>query len=165
MGLGMMGLAILIFIMVFGMLYVAFRNQEDKANANENVVAGDSVTLIDYTEEDPALHLPDNITACGNDVFRQSCALHYADKDSQTAHSLGKAGYSFRLAFNAPLSSISPMFSLYHPRLRSGNTTSSCQIMGILCKPFMLPINAQTRRSVSAFSFVPNTIASRVTKI
>ena len=42
----MMGLAILIFIMVFGMLYVAFRNQEDKANANENVVAGDSVTLI-----------------------------------------------------------------------------------------------------------------------
>ena len=57
MGLGMMGLAILIFIMVFGMLYVAFRNQEDKANANENVVAGDSVTLIDYTEEDPVLHL------------------------------------------------------------------------------------------------------------
>ncbi|MBO7660311.1 MAG: hypothetical protein J6S65_02095 [Bacteroidaceae bacterium] len=50
MGLGMMGLAILIFIMVFGMLYVAFRNQEDKANANENVVAGDSVTLIDYTQ-------------------------------------------------------------------------------------------------------------------
>ena len=31
MGLGMMGLAILIFIMVFGMLYVSFRNQEDKA--------------------------------------------------------------------------------------------------------------------------------------
>jgi hypothetical protein len=59
MGLGMMGLAILIFIMVFGMLYVAFRNQEDKANANENVVAGDSVTLIDYTEEDPVLHLPE----------------------------------------------------------------------------------------------------------
>ena len=59
MGLGMMGLAILIFIMVFGMLYVAFRNQEDKANANENVVAGDSVTLIDYTEEDSALHLPE----------------------------------------------------------------------------------------------------------
>ena len=59
MGLGMMGLAILIFIMVFGMLYVAFRNQEDKANANENVVTGDSVTLIDYTEEDPAFHLPD----------------------------------------------------------------------------------------------------------
>lgn len=58
MGLGMMGLAILIFIMVFGMLYVAFRNQEDKANANENV-AGDSVTLIDYTEEDPALNLPE----------------------------------------------------------------------------------------------------------
>ena len=57
MGLGMMGLAILIFIMVFGMLYVAFRNQEDKANANENVVAGDSVTLIDYTEEDSVLHL------------------------------------------------------------------------------------------------------------
>jgi hypothetical protein len=25
----------------------------------ENVVAGDSVTLIDYTEEDPALHLPE----------------------------------------------------------------------------------------------------------
>jgi hypothetical protein len=50
MGLGMMGLAILIFIMVFGMLYVAFRNQEDKANTNENVVAGDSVTLIDYTQ-------------------------------------------------------------------------------------------------------------------
>ena len=50
MGLGMMGLAILIFIMVFGMLYVSFRNQEDKANANENVVAGDSVTLIDYTQ-------------------------------------------------------------------------------------------------------------------
>ena len=59
MGLGMMGLAILIFIMVFGMLYVAFRNQEDKANANENVVAGDSVTLIDYTEEGPALVLPE----------------------------------------------------------------------------------------------------------
>ena len=59
MGLGMMGLAILIFIMVFGMLYVAFRNQEDKANANENVVAGDSVTLIDYTEEDPVLNLPE----------------------------------------------------------------------------------------------------------
>ena len=59
MGLGMMGLAILIFIMVFGMLYVAFRNQEDKANANENVVAGDSVTLIDYTEEDSVLHLPE----------------------------------------------------------------------------------------------------------
>ena len=59
MGLGMMGLAILIFIMVFGMLYVAFRNQEDKANANENVVAGDSVTLIDYTEEDSPLHLPE----------------------------------------------------------------------------------------------------------
>ena len=57
MGLGMMGLAILIFIMVFGMLYVAFRNQEDKANANENVVAGDSVTLIDYTEENSVLHL------------------------------------------------------------------------------------------------------------
>lgn len=57
MGLGMMGLAILIFIMVFGMLYVSFRNQEDKANANENVVTGDSVTLIDYTEEDPALNL------------------------------------------------------------------------------------------------------------
>lgn len=57
MGLGMMGLAILIFIMVFGMLYVSFRNQEDKANANENVVAGDSVTLIDYTEEDSVLHL------------------------------------------------------------------------------------------------------------
>ena len=57
MGLGMMGLAILIFIMVFGMLYVAFRNQEDKANANENVVAGDSVTLIDYTKEDSVLHL------------------------------------------------------------------------------------------------------------
>ena len=57
MGLGMMGLAILIFIMVFGMLYVAFRNQEDKANTNENVVAGDSVTLIDYTEEDSVLHL------------------------------------------------------------------------------------------------------------
>ena len=57
MGLGMMGLAILIFIMVFGMLYVAFRNQEDKANANENVVTGDSVTLIDYTEEDSILHL------------------------------------------------------------------------------------------------------------
>ena len=57
MGLGMMGLAILIFIMVFGMLYVAFRNQEDKANANENVVTGDSVTLIDYTEEDSVLHL------------------------------------------------------------------------------------------------------------
>ena len=57
MGLGMMGLAILIFIMMFGMLYVAFRNQEDKANANENVVAGDSVTLIDYTEEDSVLHL------------------------------------------------------------------------------------------------------------
>lgn len=56
MGLGMMGLAILIFIL-FGMLYVAFRNQEDKANANENVVAGDSVTLIDYTEEDSVLHL------------------------------------------------------------------------------------------------------------
>ena len=54
-----MGLAILIFIMVFGMLYVAFRNQEEKANANENVVAGDSVTLIDYTEEDPALNLPE----------------------------------------------------------------------------------------------------------
>ena len=54
-----MGLAILIFIMVFGMLYVAFRNQEDKANANENVVAGDSVTLIDYTEEDSVLHLPE----------------------------------------------------------------------------------------------------------
>ena len=59
MGLGMMGLAILIFIMVFGMLYVSFRNQEDKANANENVVAGDSVTLIDYTEEGPALVLPE----------------------------------------------------------------------------------------------------------
>ena len=59
MGLGMMGLAILIFIMVFGMLYVAFRTQEDKANANENVVAGDSVTLIDYTEEDSVLHLPE----------------------------------------------------------------------------------------------------------
>lgn len=59
MGLGMMGLAILIFIMVFGMLYVAFRNQEDKANANENVVTGDSVMLIDYTEEDPALNLPE----------------------------------------------------------------------------------------------------------
>ncbi len=59
MGLGMMGLAILIFIMVFGMLYVSFRNQEDKANANENVVTGDSVTLIDYTEEDPALNLPE----------------------------------------------------------------------------------------------------------
>ena len=59
MGLGMMGLAILIFIMVFGMLYVAFRNQENKANANENVVAGDSVTLIDYTEEDSVLHLPE----------------------------------------------------------------------------------------------------------
>ena len=59
MGLGMMGLAILIFIMVFGMLYVAFRNQEDKANTNENVVTGDSVTLIDYTEEDPALNLPE----------------------------------------------------------------------------------------------------------
>jgi hypothetical protein len=57
MGLGMMGLAILIFIMVFGMLYVSFRNQEDKANANENVVTGDSVTLIDYTEEDSVLHL------------------------------------------------------------------------------------------------------------
>ncbi len=57
MGLGMMGLAILIFIMVFGMLYVSFRNQEDKANANENVVTGDSVTLIDYTEEDSILHL------------------------------------------------------------------------------------------------------------
>ena len=57
MGLGMMGLAILIFIMVFGMLYVSFRNQEDKANANENVVAGDSVTLIDYTKEDSVLHL------------------------------------------------------------------------------------------------------------
>ena len=56
MGLGMMGLAILIFIMVFGMLYVSFRNQEDKANANENVVTGDSVTLIDYTE-DSVLHL------------------------------------------------------------------------------------------------------------
>ncbi len=59
MGLGMMGLAILIFIMVFGMLYVSFRNQEDKANANENVVTGDSVTLIDYTEEDSVLHLPE----------------------------------------------------------------------------------------------------------
>lgn len=59
MGLGMMGLAILIFIMVFGMLYVSFRNQEDKANANENVVTGDSVTLIDYTEEDSVLHLHD----------------------------------------------------------------------------------------------------------
>ena len=59
MGLGMMGLAILIFIMVFGMLYVAFRNQEDKANANENVVTGDSVTLIDYTEEDSVLVLPE----------------------------------------------------------------------------------------------------------
>jgi hypothetical protein len=57
MGLGMMGLAILIFIMVFGMLYVSFRNQEDKANANENVVTGDSVTLIDYTEENSVLHL------------------------------------------------------------------------------------------------------------
>ena len=57
MGLGMMGLAILIFIMVFGMLYVAFRNQEDKANANENLVTGDSVTLIDYTKEDSVLHL------------------------------------------------------------------------------------------------------------
>ena len=48
MGLGMMGLAILIFIMVFGLLYVSFRNQEDKAE--QNVVAGDSVTLIDYTQ-------------------------------------------------------------------------------------------------------------------
>lgn len=48
MGLGMMGLAILIFIMVFGMLYVSFRNQEDKAE--QNVVAGDSVMLIDYTQ-------------------------------------------------------------------------------------------------------------------
>lgn len=48
MGLGMMGLAILIFIMVFGMLYVSFRNQENKAE--QNVVAGDSVTLIDYTQ-------------------------------------------------------------------------------------------------------------------
>ena len=47
MGLGMMGLAILIFIMVFGMLYVSFRNQEDKAE--QNVAPGDSVTLIDYT--------------------------------------------------------------------------------------------------------------------
>lgn len=58
MGLGMMGLAILIFIMVFGMLYVSFRNQEDKANAKENVATGDSVTLIDYTEEDTVLQLP-----------------------------------------------------------------------------------------------------------
>ena len=48
MGLGMMGLAILIFIMVFGMLYVSFRNQEDKAE--QNVAPGDSVTLIDYTQ-------------------------------------------------------------------------------------------------------------------
>ena len=48
MGLGMMGLAILIFIMVFGMLYVSFRNQEDKAE--QNVAPGDRVTLIDYTQ-------------------------------------------------------------------------------------------------------------------
>ena len=48
MGLGMMGLAILIFIMVFGMLYVSFRNQEDKAE--QNVAPSDSVTLIDYTQ-------------------------------------------------------------------------------------------------------------------
>ena len=48
MGLGMMGLAILIFILVFGMLYISFRNQADKAE--QNVVAGDSVTLIDYTQ-------------------------------------------------------------------------------------------------------------------
>ncbi len=48
MGLGMMGLAILIFILVFGMLYISFRNQADKKE--QNVVAGDSVTLIDYTQ-------------------------------------------------------------------------------------------------------------------
>ena len=48
MGLGMMGLAILIFILVFGMLYISFRNQADKKE--QNVFAGDSVTLIDYTQ-------------------------------------------------------------------------------------------------------------------
>ena len=77
--------------------YEAFRNCPELETINmPTSLATLGSYAFRYCPKLPALHLPDNITSCGNDVFyQQTCALHYADKDSQTAHSLGKAGYTF----------------------------------------------------------------------
>ncbi len=46
MGLGMLALGIVVLVLVFGLLYLAFQNQADQQNAQDKAVEGDSITLL-----------------------------------------------------------------------------------------------------------------------